>query len=146
MKEDVFVIELVRDEAGKSRLLYSSSACRILKEAKVKIAAYRGELNEWLTQEELWIAKKEGKLPSRLNLHHIIPLCCKNTSLEPHNLSIIEKQCHIWIHKHIYDPLITRMQAGERTVIAYPKKDSVITFNDLKNPCFLKRACDRIRE
>lgn len=114
-------IELIKRADGEARLLHKIPDYRIYKQAKVRLAAYHGVLDSHLTEEELYWAKRIGHLPSRYTIHHIIPLCCTNTSFEVSNLAIFDREAHVWLHKHIYDPIVTNMKEGERATIVVPE-------------------------
>lgn len=113
-------IELIKRADGEARHLHKIPDYRIYKQAKVRLAAYHGVLDSHLSAEELQAAKMIGHLPSRFTIHHIIPLCCVNTSFEVSNLAIFDREAHVWLHKHIYDPVINKMQEGDRATLILP--------------------------
>ena len=113
-------IELIKRADGEARHLHKIPDYRIYKQAKVRLAAYHGVLDSHLTEEELYWAKRVGHLPSRYTIHHIIPLCCTNTSFEVSNLAIFDREAHVWLHKYVYDPVVSQMKEGDRVTLLIP--------------------------
>lgn len=92
---------------NRNRNFYKNHA----RKAFVMWCAYEGLLDKVLTPEEIVKAKKEGKLPKDLNVHHKIPLSGSMDLFvnDFSNLSIIHRNTHRFITQNIYAPKAKRL-------------------------------------
>ena len=126
-----YVQELIRNEPGVAHHLYMTPERRIYKQTKVKLAAYHGDLDNYLTKGQLDMARTYGLLPSSFNVHHIIPLCCQNTQFDCQNLAICSRDFHEWLHKFVYEPVLSKMQYGDKVHLVLPDWKPVNTMQNI---------------
>lgn len=126
-------VHLILDDSGMGLKRRSDPQNLILRKAKVRIMAYQGAFDELLNSEQRRSARKFGSLPDEYDVHHIISLCCKNTTYELSNMLVIDKPAHKWLHKNIYTPQLALCQPGQSCSIWLPDLDvtQVMTMNKL---------------
>lgn len=91
------------DENHKLRRHYK----RHVRSKFVKFTAECGELNIALSRRELRAAKKQGKLPLDLTVHHQVPLSMGGTS-DYDNMVIISDTNHQKLNEVVFEPQIER--------------------------------------
>ena len=96
----------------------------------VKKMAQDGRLNNILQADELDLAKKEGLLPKRYNVHHYIPLAMGGQHHES-NLCVIDRRLHSWLHAYILEPIYRDLKLDssekEMFLLLPPKRDLYTT-------------------
>lgn len=116
-------LELILDESGKGKERRRDTDNTLLRQAKIKMLAYKGEFDKYCSAFEVADAKK-GYCPHQFEVHHIIPLVCSNTSFTLNNMVIIEKKAHSWLHKNIIDPALARCKVGQSCSVFIPDFDT----------------------
>lgn len=127
-------VELILDDVGAGFKKRNDPQNTILRKAKVRIMAYQGAFDGIFTDEQRKSARKFGLLPDNFEVHHIISLCCKNTSFELSNMIVMDKAAHRWLHKNIYGPRLAMCKVGQSCNIWLPEMDvsQVMTIDRLK--------------
>ena len=115
-------ITLILDEEGTSQIRRKDSDNIILRKAKLKMLAYKGAFDGLISQREIAEAKK-GLCPKGFEVHHIIPLNCKNTESTIPNMVVIEESAHTWLHNNIYTPALMKCKPGQMCIINLPDFD-----------------------
>ena len=88
------------DRVRENRTFYKNR----VRTAFIIWCAYEGYLDGVLTPVEVRNAK-HGQLPKDLNIHHRMPLSGKDEGVnEFNNLTIIHKDTHEYINKHVFSP------------------------------------------
>ena len=124
-------LELILDDPGISKTRRSDTDNIILRKAKIKMLAYKGKFDgfkQWEIKEA-----KEGLCPRGIEVHHIIPLNCKNTRIDLDNMVVIDKKSHNWLHNNIYTPSLSKCQVGQSCFIWLPDMNTgeIITWSDI---------------
>lgn len=114
-------VELILDDAGASVRKRNDPQNTILRKAKVRIMAYQGAFDGIFTDDERKSARKFGLLPDNFEVHHIVSLCCKNTSFELSNMVVMDKAAHKWLHRNIYNPQLALCKPGQSCSIWLPE-------------------------
>lgn len=116
-------LELILDDVGMGEIRRNSLENKILHDAKVRIMAYKGCFDGLATPREIHLAKIKGVIPKGFEIHHIIPLCCKNTSIALDNMVIMDSSSHRFLHRHIYDRQLSRCIRGGMACVFVPDFD-----------------------
>lgn len=99
----------------------------------VKKMAISGALNGILKGRDLRIAKKQGLLPHKYNIHHYFPLSMGGDHKET-NLCVIDKRLHKWIHAYLLDPIYRDSKfdflEDKKAYLILPSKKRVLTMQD----------------
>lgn len=140
-------VELILDEIGSGEEKRKSIENQIMHKAKIRIVAYNGGFDGLVTKKEIHIAKIRGLLPNGFEVHHIIPLNCKNTRLTFDNMLIMDSATHRFLHKNVYDVALRKCKVGQLATIFLPDFDinSVVTYKRL-DPRFIQHIKERQRE
>lgn len=127
-------VELILDDVGAGFKKRNDPQNTILRKAKVRIMAYQGAFDGLFNDDERKSARKFGLLPDNFEVHHIVSLCCKNTSFELSNMIVMDKAAHKWLHKNIYSPQLAMCKPGQSCSIWLPEMDvsQVITIDRLQ--------------
>ena len=106
----------------------------ILRKAKIKMVAYKGGFDGICSKREIAEAKKKGLCPTGFEVHHVIPLNCKESTLSVDNMVIIDSKAHKWLHDNLYTPALIKCQEGQYCYIRIPDmdKDKAITIKDIQ--------------
>ena len=114
----------------------------------VKKMALSGELNEILSSEQLFQAKKCGYLPKKFNVHHYLPLSMGGGH-QDENLCVIDKKLHAWIHAYLLDPIYRDSRfdfsEGKKVYLMLPAKKKVFTQDDF-SLFFTSEELEQIQE
>ena len=131
---EVKSLELTYGGLGTGDLKRKEIESAIMRKAKIKMLAYQGAFNDLFTHEQIYKAKKFGYLPDGYEVHHIVPLCCTNTSYDLNNMVVIDKRSHTWIHNNLYTPSLAMCKEGQSCAVWVPAFDptKVFTHKDLE--------------
>lgn len=94
-----------------------------------KLMAESGRFEGFLSNKAIKHARKKGGLPEGYEVHHIIPIKLGGSNGFK-NLCVVDEETHKLMHKLIYDPIINKLQEGERAVLYLPEFPHVIKPED----------------
>ena len=140
-------LELILDKVGEADIKRKSIENQLLKKVKVQLVAYKGGFDGLVEGRELHLAKIRGILPKGFEVHHIIPLCCKNTQISLENMVIMDSASHRLLHRYIYDRALSLAREGQLVCVFIPdfNLDTVSTFKRFE-PKFLQYLKERQRQ
>lgn len=101
------VFELLNYEDGRPTLIVKEMACR-------------GFFDGLMSNKSIRLAKKKGTLPQGYQVHHIVPLKLGGSN-DPKNLCIVDSQTHAMLHQFIYQPLMDKLEVGEKATLILPE-------------------------
>ena len=113
-------LELTLDDYGMGLQRRKDHAFNVMSKAKVRILAYYGAFDGIFNHEQKRQAKLFGALPKGYDVHHIIPLCCENTSYFLSNMVVMETSAHKWLHRNIINPQLAKCQPHQSCSVWIP--------------------------
>ena len=124
-------LDLDKEEVGQAKMRSPENI--ILREAKIKILAYKGAFQGLADENEIARSKK-GQIPHNFDIHYLVPLSCKNAEIAITNMVVMEKKACQWLRNHLYQPSIRKCGRGNSCVVYTPELDvnKVVTFQDIR--------------
>ena len=113
-------LELTYDGLGSGNVKRKDVLCGLMKKVKVKYLAYLGSFNGAFSPLEIHRAKTDGVLPKGYSIHHVIPLCTRETTFDLNNMVVIDNKAHKFIHDCLITPVLKLCKEGESCNVWIP--------------------------
>lgn len=126
-------LELTYDGLGSGDAKRKDVLCGLMKKVKVKYLAYLGSFNGVFSPLEIHRAKIDGVLPTGYSVHHIFPLCSKESTFDLNNMVVIENKAHKFIHDNLITPVLRLCKEGDSCSVWIPDmdKNKLITYESI---------------
>lgn len=128
----MFSLTLELDAVGAAQKKRADSDNVILRQAKIRMLAYKGKFDPYCSEQEIAMAKK-GSCPQLFCVHHLVPLACKNSDVSIKNLIVLDKITHAYLHNRLYSPALRKCQPGQSCVVQLPDMDpnEILVWDDV---------------
>ena len=126
-------LKLTLDGLGSGDVKRKDVLCGLMKKVKVKYLAYIGSFNGVFSPLEIHRAKTDGVLPNGYSIHHVIPLCTRETTFDLNNMVVIDNRAHKFIHDCLITPVLKLCKEGESCSVWIPDMDRnmLITYESI---------------
>ena len=117
--------ECSSEQRRRNRFLFNCEAPKI-----IRTFAKKGWLDGFLTETEVKMAQRTGKLPSDYNLHHFVPIEFGGTN-DISNICVMDKRLHQVLHQYQLDLIRTNWMNKSSTpaYLYVPNQHHVITLD-----------------
>ena len=130
---EVYVYKLckvAKEDVAEARFIYEQLNYENDKPVHVvREMADRGFFDGLFSNKAVRVTKKKGVLPEGYQIHHIVPLKLGGSN-SVKNLCVVDQETHAMLHQLIYQPIIDRMELGEKAVLILPPFERVIKKED----------------